>query len=399
MRSATRRRSGEQQRPARVEHVDAPIRPQRAAPADVSAYDALFERALSRLDAETAHRLGTGVLRAAAAPPGAGRVLRRALGPTDPALRVCALGMELDSPLGLAAGFDKDARTLGGLWGLGFGFLEVGTLTARAQPGQPRPRIVRLPADRALVNRMGFPNDGAAAAAPRLRRRPPGLVVGVNVGRSRAATNVEAVADHRAAVAAVGALADYVVVNVSSPNTPGVRDLQALDALGELVAGVREELDARAPRRVPLLVKLSPDLDDAALDGLADLAVAVGLDGLIATNTTLSRAGLRSTSPTVAAADAGGLSGPPLGERALAVLARLHARTHGALTLVAAGGIADGEDAWSRIRAGATLVQAYTGFVYGGPLWVRRTHAELAARVRAAGLSSVADAVGADARF
>ncbi len=364
----------------------------------MTAYDQLFTRGLARLDAETAHRFGTGALRAVAAPPGAARALRRALGPDDPALRTDALGLELASPLGLAAGFDKDARALTGLWGLGFGFLEVGTLTARAQPGRARPRVVRLPADRALVNRMGFPNHGAAAAARRLRERPRGLVVGVNVGRSADAANADAVADHRAAVAAVGALADYVVVNVSSPNTPGLRDLQAVDALGELIAGVRAELDASAAHRVPLLVKLAPDLDDAALDGLAELALEVGLDGLIATNTTLSRDGLASAPAVVEAAGAGGLSGPPLRARALAVLSRLHRRTAGRVTLVAAGGIADADDAWASVRAGASLVQAYTGFVYGGPLWAWRLNAGLAAHVRRAGFASVAGAVGSAAR-
>ncbi len=357
-------------------------------------YDQLMARALVRVDAERAHRLGTAALDAAATPPGAARRLRRTLGPTDPALRVRALGMDLDSPLGLAAGFDKDARHLRGLWALGFGHLEIGTLTAHAQPGQDRPRVFRLPADRALVNRMGFPNGGAAAAAVRLRRRPPGLVVGVNVGRSKVVANDDAVADHRAAVRAVGALADFLVVNVSSPNTPGVRDLQAVDALEGLVRGVRAELDAVSDRRVPLLVKLSPDLDDAALDALADLALATGLDGLVATNTTLSRAGLRTPAATVQAAGAGGLSGAPLRARSLEVLQRLHARTAGRVTLVAAGGIADADDAWARIRAGATLVQAYTGFVYGGPTWVRRMHDGLAAHVRSAGLPDVAAAVG-----
>ena len=302
-------------------------------------------------------------------------------------LRVRALGLEFPGPLGLAAGFDKDARGTRGLAALGFGFVEVGTVTARAQPGNPRPRMFRLTADRALVNKMGFNNAGAAAAAARLgrSRRPGGPVVGVNIGKTRAVPDEEAAADYAASARAVAAVADYVVVNVSSPNTPGLRDLQAADRLKPVLVAVRAALDAAVPggRRVPLLVKIAPDLADADVDAVADLALELGLDGIIATNTTTSRAGLASPAAEVAAAGAGGLSGPPLRARALEVLARLHARAGDRLVLIAAGGVETPDDAWERLRAGATLVQAYTGFVYGGPLWPRRMHAGLARRMRA----------------
>ena len=340
---------------------------------------------LRRLPAETAHRAGFALIRVAGA-AGAAGPLRRWLGPRDPVLRVRALGLEFPGPLGLAAGFDKDARATAGLGALGFGFVEVGTVTARAQPGNPRPRMFRLPADRALVNRMGFNNDGAAAAAARLRRRPRGgPVVGVNIGKTRAVPDQQAAADYAASARAVADVADYVVVNVSSPNTPGLRDLQAADRLRPVLVAVREALDAAAgSRRVPLLVKIAPDLAEPDVDAVADLAVELGLDGIIATNTTVSRDGLVSSPAEVTATGAGGLSGPPLRAPALAVLRRLRERAGDRLVLIAAGGIETPDDAWERLAAGATLVQAYTGFIYGGPLWPRRMHAGLARRARAA---------------
>jgi dihydroorotate dehydrogenase len=240
---------------------------------------------------------------------------------------------------------------------------------------------------------MGFNNAGAAAAAARLRRRSGGVIVGVNIGKTKVAPEEEAAADYAASARAVAAVADYVVVNVSSPNTPGLRDLQAAGRLRPVLVAVREALDAAVPgRRVPLLVKIAPDLADTDVDAVADLALELGLDGIIATNTTISRAGLASPASEVTAAGAGGLSGPPLRDRALAVLVRLRARAGDRLVLIATGGIETPDDAWARLRAGATLVQAYTGFIYGGPLWPRRMHAGLARRARAGGLSSIGPA-------
>jgi dihydroorotate dehydrogenase len=374
-------------------------------------YGLLYRVVLRRLPAEGAHRAGFWAIRAAAGVPGGARALRRWLGPRDPVLRVRALGLEFPGPVGLAAGFDKDARGVTGLGALGFGFVEVGTVTARAQPGNPRPRLFRLTADRALVNRMGFNNEGAAAAAARLsrirrgkgradepaagrRRAGRGVVVGVNIGKTRAVPEEGAAADYAASARAVAGVADYVVVNVSSPNTPGLRDLQAVGRLRPVLVAVREALDECAGRRVPLLVKIAPDLADADVDAVADLALELGLDGIVATNTTVSRDGLASPAGEVAAAGAGGLSGAPLRGRALEVLRRLHARAGGRLVLIAAGGIETPDDAWERLRAGATLVQAYTGFIYGGPLWPRRMHDGLARRARAARLASIGEAAG-----
>jgi len=353
-------------------------------------YRLLYRMALRRVPAEAAHRAAFGLIRVLGLVPMVPGVFRRWLGPRDPVLRVRALGLEFPGPLGLAAGFDKDARAMRGLGALGFGFVEVGTVTARAQPGNDRPRMFRLTADRALVNRMGFNNAGAAVAAARLRRRGGGVIVGVNIGKTNVVPKEEAAADYAASARSVAAVADYVVVNVSSPNTPGLRDLQAAGRLRPVLVAVREALDATVPgRRVPLLVKIGPDLADTDVDAVADLALELGLDGIIATNTTISRAGLASPPSEVAAAGAGGLSGAPLRDRALAVLVRLRARVGDRLVLIAAGGIETPDDAWARLRAGATLVQAYTGFIYGGPLWPRRMHAGLARRARADGLSSI----------
>jgi dihydroorotate dehydrogenase len=379
----------------------------------------LVYRGLRRVPAEAAHRAGFGLIRAAGAVPGLAWLLRRWLAPRDPVLRVRALGLDLPGPLGLAAGFDKDARGADALGALGFAFVEVGTVTAQPQPGNPRPRMFRLVADRAVINRMGFNNAGAAAAARRLRARrrrsgrPGAVAVGVNIGKTKVVPAEEATEDYVASARLVAGVADYVVVNVSSPNTPGLRDLQAVPSLRPLLTAVREALDAAtaegaaasgiradgaargpAARRVPLLVKIAPDLADSDVDALADLALDLGLDGIIATNTTISRHGLTSDPAEVSAAGAGGLSGAPLRPRALEVLRRLHARTGDRLVLIAAGGIETPDDAWERIAAGATLVQAYTGFVYGGPLWPRRIHDGLARRARAAALTSIGAARG-----
>ncbi|HEY4277559.1 MAG TPA: quinone-dependent dihydroorotate dehydrogenase [Conexibacter sp.] len=356
-------------------------------------YRFLFAHVLRRLDAERAHHLGAVVLRLIVALPFLRDLLRKALRPSDPALRVHALGRDFPSPLGVAAGFDKDGTTFHGLAALGFGFVEVGTVTAHGQPGNPRPRIFRLVRDRAMVNRMGFPNPGATAVAPRLARRRPGDVVAINVGKTRAVAEEGIDADYRAAVRTLAPLADFLVLNVSSPNTPGLRDLQSTERLASLIAAVKDELQKHG-LALPLLVKIAPDLADVDIDAIADLAIAQRLDGLVATNTTIGRDGLTTPTAEVEAIGFGGLSGAPLKTRALAVLRRLRARTGGELTLISVGGIESADDAWERIEAGATLVQAYTGFIYGGPLWPRAVNRGLAARVHAAGLTSVQDAVG-----
>jgi dihydroorotate dehydrogenase len=358
-------------------------------------YKLLFSAVFERLPAETAHRLGFGLIRGAAAVPGVSRVLRRWLAPADPVLQVRAFGRDLPGPLGLAAGFDKDALGPDALGMTGFAFVEVGTVTAQPQPGNPKPRMFRLPRDRALINRMGFNNHGAAAAAARLRaRRTRNLMVGANIGKTKAVPESEAAGDYAASARQLADVADYLVINVSSPNTPGLRNLQAVTHLRPLITAVRDALQTASTRPVPLLVKIAPDLADDDIDAIADLALELGLDGIIATNTTITRDHLATGPADVDAAGAGGLSGAPLKPRALHVLRQLRARVGDRLVLVAAGGIETPDDAWERIQAGATLLQAYTGFVYGGPLWPRRIHHGLARRTRQAGFTSIRQAIG-----
>jgi dihydroorotate dehydrogenase len=360
-------------------------------------YRFLYWLVLSRLPAEGTHKVSFALLRAAVAVPGMRALLHRWLAPRDPVLRVRVFDRDVPGPLGLAAGFDKEAKGVSALLSVGFGFIEVGTVTAEAQPGNPKPRMFRLPKDKALINRLGFNNGGAAEATQRLTHRTAG-VVGINIGKTKRVAEADALADYTISAKALAPLADYLVVNVSSPNTPGLRDLQSVEKLRPLLVGVRAACDLASPmRRVPLLVKIAPDLADADVDAIADLALELGLEGIIATNTTIARTGLTTSEKTVKAIGNGGLSGAPLKARSLEVLRRLRARVGAKLVLIAVGGIENGDDAFERIRAGATLVQAYTGFIYGGPFWPRRVQRELAARVKAAGFSSVADAIGADA--
>ncbi|MBC6457447.1 quinone-dependent dihydroorotate dehydrogenase [Actinomadura sp. HBU206391] len=355
-------------------------------------YRLLYSLLIVRIPAETVHRLTMTGLRLIGAVPGLAGLVRRRLGPRDPALAVTALGLAFPGPLGLAAGFDKDAEACAALAGFGFGFIEVGTITARAQPGNPRPRLFRLSADRAIVNRMGFNNHGAEAAARRLRRRTSKVIVGVNIGKTKVVPEQDAVADYVESTERLAALADYLVVNVSSPNTPGLRNLQAVEHLRPLLTAVREAADRASARRVPLLVKIAPDLADADIDAIADLALELGLDGIIATNTTIGRSGLVSDERLVK--ETGGLSGAPLKERSLEVLRRLRRRAGDRLVLISVGGIETADDAWERIRAGATLVQGYTALIYGGPFWPHGVHEGLGERLRQSGFTTIADARG-----
>ncbi|MEW9549662.1 quinone-dependent dihydroorotate dehydrogenase [Nonomuraea sp. NPDC050783] len=346
-------------------------------------YRLVFTQVLRRLDAEAVHRLTVSALALLARLPLLKRLLHRAFAPHDPALRITAFGVHFPGPLGLAAGFDKDAACAEAVAALGFGHVEVGTITAHAQPGNPRPRLFRLVPRHAVINRMGFNNDGAAAAARRLRRtRGVPVVVGVNIGKTKVVPEPEAAADYVASARELAPLADYLVVNVSSPNTPGLRDLQAVSLLRPLLTAVKEVTDG-TPRRTPLLVKIAPDLADEDVDAVADLALELGLDGIIATNTTIRHGG-----------ESGGLSGRPLKGRSLEVLRRLRARVGDRIALVSVGGVEDADDVWERVLAGATLVQGYTGWIYGGPLWAARIHRQLARRVHRHGLKNITEAIG-----
>ncbi|GAA1402350.1 quinone-dependent dihydroorotate dehydrogenase [Kitasatospora putterlickiae] len=366
-------------------------------------YKLLFDLVFKKMDPEKAHHLAFFWIRLASSVPGLRGLVRLVLAPRDRALRTDALGLALPGPFGLAAGFDKNGVGIDGLSMLGFDYVEIGTVTGEAQPGNPQPRLFRLVEDRALINRMGFNNQGSARVAARLAARPHTSstpVVGVNIGKTKVVEEADAVADYVKSTERLARYADYLVVNVSSPNTPGLRNLQAVEHLRPLLSAVREAADRTTPHHVPLLVKIAPDLADEDIDEVADLALELGLDGIIATNTTIGREGLRSDAARVAEIGMGGLSGAPLKERALEVLRRLRARTGGRLVLVSVGGIETAEDAWQRILHGADLVQGYSAFIYEGPFWCRRVHKGLSARVRAGGFRNLAAAVGSavDAR-
>jgi dihydroorotate dehydrogenase len=346
-------------------------------------YRLVFTQVLRRIDAEAVHHSTIRALRLLAALPFAKRLLHRWLAPRDEALRITAFGVHFPSPFGLAAGFDKNAECVEPLAAFGFGHVEVGTVTAHAQPGNARPRLFRLVRHRAVINRMGFNNAGAAAAADRLRRpRSVPAVVGVNIGKTKVVPETEAAHDYAMSAKELAPLADYLVVNVSSPNTPGLRNLQSVELLGPLLRAVQD-----VAGRTPLLVKIAPDLADEDVDAVADLAVELGLAGIIATNTTITRPGVPDT-------EAGGLSGRPLKARSMRVLRRLHDRVQGRLTLISVGGVENADDVWNRLAAGATLVQGYTGMVYGGPLWASRIHRDLSRRLREEDFSSIAEVIG-----
>jgi dihydroorotate dehydrogenase len=331
-------------------------------------YPTLFKLVLTRIDPEQAHHLAFEVIRWLPR-LGLGGLAHRFTRPrTD--IGVDTLGLHFESPFGVAAGFDKDGHAVIGLGRLGFGHVEVGTLTAVAQPGNPKPRLFRLIPDRAVINRMGFNNDGATAAVDRLTRvrattaRP---VLGINIGKSRVTAVEDATADYLVSAAALAPIADYLVVNVSSPNTPGLRGLQELDQLAPLLRAVQTTAG-----RTPLLVKIAPDLTDDEVTRIAGLVVELGLDGIIATNTTISRDNLATDPAVVAAAGAGGLSGAPLNARSLAVLRLIRATVPADLCVISVGGVETAEQVSERLAAGATLVQGYTGFLYRGPLWARQ---------------------------
>ncbi|MGW9626746.1 quinone-dependent dihydroorotate dehydrogenase [Microbacterium sp. NPDC055521] len=331
-------------------------------------YSLLFRHVLARFDPEFAHHAAMAVIRALGVPPLSWAT--RALTAPRPDQRVRALGLDFPSPFGVAAGFDKNAVGVRGLDALGFGHIEIGTVTAIPQEGNPKPRLFRLIPDRAVINRMGFNNEGADAAARRLtalRRRAPRAVIGVNIGKSRVVAVEDAVADYVTSAVRLAPLADYLAVNVSSPNTPGLRGLQAVETLAPLLRAVKQ-----AAGETPLLVKIAPDLPDDEIAAIARMAVQEGLSGIIAHNTTISRDGLITDPAVVEAAGAGGLSGAPLKERSLEVLAVVRSAVPADFCIIAVGGVETADDVQRRLDAGATLVQGYTAFLYRGPLWARQ---------------------------
>ena len=334
---------------------------------------------LRRIDPERAHALALRALNLGLAPlPGPVR---------SPRLTTTVAGLELPNPLGLAAGFDKNATALAPLMRAGFGFLEVGAATPRPQPGNPRPRLFRLTEDRAAINRFGFNNDGAAAIARRLASKPRGIPVGLNLGANK--DSPDRARDFAEVLSLCGAHIDFATVNVSSPNTEKLRDLQGADALRALLTGVLAARDALA-RPVPVFLKIAPDLDAGALADIAGVAQETGIDAIVATNTTLARDGLQSPN----AREQGGLSGAPLFERSTRILAQLSQLTGGRIPLVGVGGIGSAEDAYAKIRAGASALQLYTALSYRGLSLTREILTGLDRNLQEDGFTNVADAVG-----
>jgi dihydroorotate dehydrogenase len=359
-------------------------------------YQSLVRPILFRLPPETAHEFALHSL------PLFSKFVRRPV--ETPQLRINRFNQRFRNPVGLAAGFDKNGIALESLAALGFGFIEAGTVTFHPQPGNPKPRLFRLAADQALINRAGFNNAGAAAFVQRVEHhRPDNCVLGISIGKSKITPLEEATADYVASFDLVYKLADYVAINVSSPNTPQLRELQQSDQLTSLLEALQtrnRELQQRHGRQapVPLLVKISPDLQRRELEMIVDVIQRLQIDGIIATNTTISRDNLRTKESTVRACGDGGLSGKPLSTRATQMIADLYQLTGGRIPLVGVGGIFTAQDAWEKICAGASLVQLYTGFIYKGPGIVRQINEGLVELLRREGFASLEEAVGSQAK-
>jgi dihydroorotate dehydrogenase len=332
----------------------------------MNAYRSFIRPLLFCLPPEAAHRWTMAALRVFSILPFGPAVVKFFSGKVPHSEPLVVSGLAFPNPVGLAAGLDKDAEAVAALGALGFGFVEVGTLTPKPQPGNPQPRLFRLPKDRGLINRMGFNNHGVVAAAQRLKNRPAGLVVGGNIGKNKDTPNELAAQDYVLSLRALHPVVDFFTVNISSPNTPGLRALQSLEPLRELMREVLEERDRHQPRR-PVWVKLAPDLTNEELVDTAQLIVSAGADGIIATNTTLSRSGLGTDPLKVEQIGAGGLSGAPLRQRSTDVIRVLRGAVGPDFPLIAVGGVLSGQDAREKNEAGATLVQVYTGLIYEGP--------------------------------
>jgi dihydroorotate dehydrogenase len=361
-------------------------------------YRSLLRPLLFRLPPETAHEMALRAVKLSLGAKWARRLVAGRLS-CSTGVELKRFGLTFQNPIGLAAGFDKNGTAAEGLAAFGFGFIEVGTVTQHAQPGNPRPRLFRLPRDRALINRQGFNNHGAAALAAQLAAHRPSCVLGVNIGKSRIVPLEDAIDDYLASFDLVYTHADYMVVNVSSPNTPNLRELQRADALSALLDALQQrnrELAQRHARSepVPLLVKIAPDLEMSDLESIVEVAERAKLAGIIATNTTTSRAGLRTAAERIAAYGQGGLSGAPLRARSTEIIAALYRLTNGRLNIIGVGGIFNAADAWEKICAGASLLQLYTGFIYEGAGVVRRINEGLQEIMTRQGFRSLDEAIG-----
>lgn len=334
-------------------------------------YKFLIRPVLFRMPPERAHHFTFNALKSLLKLPGAKGVARKIFTVNDKRLERKLFGLTFKNPVGLAAGLDKDAKMIDELACLGFGFIEIGTITPKAQPGNPPPRMFRLPEDNALINRMGFNNEGLAGAVKRLRKRKTKIIIGGNIGKNKLTDNKDAIRDYELAFDTLFDVVDYFVVNVSSPNTPNLRALQEKEPLMALLETLKaKNRDRPAPK--PILLKIAPDLSDRQLDDIIEIVTTVKIEGVVATNTTIHRDNLRTDKEKTTAIGAGGLSGQPLKTRATEVIRYLYQRSGGAFPIIGTGGIASAEDALEKLAAGASLVQVYTGFIYEGPSLVKR---------------------------
>ena len=365
-------------------------------------YRSFLRPILFRLSPETAHELALDSLSVFLSPSPIRKVVaaRHRGWPLGPIKR---FGLEFANPIGLAAGFDKNGTAAESLAALGFGFIEVGTVTSEAQSGNEKPRLFRLASDHALINRLGFNNCGAAQLAENVRGHRPDCVLGVNIGKSRRVAIADAIPDYLASFTAVYDVADYIAINISSPNTPNLRELQRREPLAELLKALQERNDELAkdkplhPKK-PLLVKIAPDLSERDLEAIIEVALHANVAGIIATNTTVNRDHLRASPADVQACGEGGLSGAPLRTRANEVISLIHRLTHGQLPIVGVGGVFTAEDAWDKICAGASLVQLYTGFIYEGPKVAKKINQGLAEILKREGFKSLDEAKGCSAK-
>lgn len=353
----------------------------------------LIRPLLFTLDAERSHDLTLGLLQSAYRVPGVATLVRRRYADRTPSLPVEVMGLRFPNPLGLAAGLDKQARCLAPLFDFGFGFLELGTVTPQPQPGNPKPRLFRLARHAAIINRMGFNSSGLATFLANLAAQPRRGLIGINLGKNKLTPEAQAIDDYLTGLRAVYAHADYVTLNISSPNTPGLRALQDEAPLAALLGTLKLEqrLLARSHgRHVPIAVKIAPDLEDVGIDAIARLLVAHKMDAVIATNTTITRPGLEQEPQ---ARESGGLSGRPLRARSTQVIRRLHSTLQGRIPIIGVGGIGSADDAWEKLVAGADLIQLYTAFIYQGPGVVKEIVRGLEERIHAQGATNLADAL------
>lgn len=334
-------------------------------------YKSIIRPILFKMDAERAHHFTFNSLKFLHGIPGVQGIAKALFTHKDTSLEREVFGIKFPNPVGLAAGFDKDAKLFGPLSAYGFGFIEIGTLTPVGQPGNPQPRLFRLPEDRALINRMGFNNEGVGAAVQRLKQRKPGLVIGGNIGKNKVTPNENATEDYIKCFEELFDHVDYFVVNVSSPNTPNLRELQDKEPLTRLL-NTLEERNAGKDKRKPILLKIAPDVTDGQLEDIVQIVKDSGIDGVIATNTTIDRSDLKTDKSRVEEIGAGGLSGAPVRDKSTSVIRKLNDLSNGSFPIIAVGGIYTAKDAKEKLDAGASLVQVYTGFIYEGPGMVKR---------------------------